>query len=83
MLYPTLFSILISASQPKSLMMNNLTIETEDSFASLLELAANNDVEGFKRMIERDPSCVDEVGLWYIRQKGSRRMVNELRTPWI
>ncbi|KAL5137604.1 Zinc finger CCCH domain-containing protein 30 [Glycine soja] len=69
------------ASQPKSLMMNNLTIETEDSFASLLELAANNDVEGFKRMIERDPSCVDEVGLWYSRQKGSRRMVNELRTP--
>ncbi|KAK7278898.1 hypothetical protein RJT34_23937 [Clitoria ternatea] len=62
-------------------MMNNLTIETEDSLASLLELAANNDVEGFKRMIERDPSCVDEEGLWYTRRKGSRQMVNELRTP--
>ncbi|KAK7345066.1 hypothetical protein VNO77_15461 [Canavalia gladiata] len=62
-------------------MMNHLTVETEDSFASLLELAANNDVEGFKRMIERDPSCVDEVGLWYCRRKGSRQMVNELRTP--
>ncbi|XP_027365637.1 zinc finger CCCH domain-containing protein 30-like [Abrus precatorius] len=62
-------------------MMNRLTIETEDSFASLLELAANNNVEGFKRMIERDPSCVDEVGLWYSHRKGSRQMVNELRTP--
>jgi len=80
-LLPTLFAIFVSASQPRSHMMNHLTIETEDSFASLLELAANNDVEGFKRMIERDPSCVDEVGLWYSRQKGSRRMVNELRTP--
>nr|KYP63267.1 Zinc finger CCCH domain-containing protein 30 [Cajanus cajan] len=71
----------MSASQPRSHIMNHLTIETEDSFASLLELAANNDVEGFRRMIERDPSCVDEVGLWYSRRKGSRLMVNELRTP--
>ncbi|KAL2327007.1 hypothetical protein Fmac_020434 [Flemingia macrophylla] len=71
----------MSVSQPRSHMMNHLTIETEDSFASLLELAANNNVEGFKQMIERDPSCVDEVGLWYSRQKGSRQMVNELRTP--
>ncbi|KAK7345065.1 hypothetical protein VNO77_15459 [Canavalia gladiata] len=62
-------------------MMNHLTIDTEDSLASLLELAANNDVEGFKRMVERDPSCVDEVGLWYCYQKESRQMVNELRTP--
>lgn len=61
--------------------MNHLTIETEDSFASLLELAANNDIEGFQRLIERDPSCVDEVGLWYGRGKGSKLMVNEQRTP--
>lgn len=61
--------------------MNHLTIETEDAFASLLELAANNDVEGFKRSIERDPSSVDEPGLWYGRQKGSKLMVNEQRTP--
>ncbi|KAL4339829.1 hypothetical protein GQ457_08G011470 [Hibiscus cannabinus] len=61
--------------------MNHLTVVTEDTFASLLELAANNDVEGFKRSIEHDPSAVDEVGLWYGRQKGSKQMVNGERTP--
>ncbi|XP_059462617.1 zinc finger CCCH domain-containing protein 30 [Corylus avellana] len=61
--------------------MNHLTVQTEDTFASLLELAANNDIEGFKRSIERDPSCIDEIGLWYGRKKGSKQMVNEHRTP--
>ncbi|KAJ0262490.1 Ankyrin repeat-containing domain-containing protein [Hirschfeldia incana] len=59
--------------------MNHLRVETEDTFASLLELAANNDVEGVRLSIDRDPSCVDEPGLWYGRQKGS--MVNDLKTP--
>ncbi|PPS16815.1 hypothetical protein GOBAR_AA03759 [Gossypium barbadense] len=61
--------------------MNHLTLVTDDTFASLLELAANNDVEGFKRWIEHDPFSVDEVGLWYGRQKGLKQMVNEERTP--
>ena len=61
--------------------MNHLTVETEDTFASLLELAANNDVEGVRLSIDRDPSCVDEPGLWYGRQKGSKAMVNDHRTP--
>ncbi|KAK7824339.1 zinc finger ccch domain-containing protein 30 [Quercus suber] len=61
--------------------MNHLTVETEDTFASLLDLAANNDIEGFKRLIERDPSGIDEIGLWYGRKKGSKQMVNERRTP--
>lgn len=61
--------------------MNNLTDETEDSFSSLLELAANNDFEGFNRCIERDASKIDEVGLWYGRKKGSKQMVLEHRTP--
>lgn len=61
--------------------MNHLTIVTGDAFASLLELAANNDVEGFKQSIERDPSGVDEIGQWYGRQKGSKQMVLEYRTP--
>ncbi|GAB4851599.1 hypothetical protein Ancab_031001 [Ancistrocladus abbreviatus] len=61
--------------------MNNLTIETGDTFCSLLELAANDDVEGFKQSVECDPSAIDEVGLWYGRQKGSRQMVYEHRTP--
>ncbi|KAF1897673.1 hypothetical protein Lal_00032430 [Lupinus albus] len=78
---PTLSPNLISSSEPNSNKMNHLTIDTEDSFASLLELAANNDVEGFKRLIECDPSSVDEVGVWYSRRKGSKQMVNEQRTP--
>lgn len=61
--------------------MNHLTVETEDTFASLLELSANNDIEGFRRSIDRDPSGIDEIGLWYGRKKGSKQMVNEHRTP--
>ncbi|XVF56103.1 hypothetical protein PTKIN_Ptkin06aG0090100 [Pterospermum kingtungense] len=78
---PATSNISFEYSRHPSVDMNQLTVETEDTFASLLELAANNDVEGFKRSIQRDPSGVDEVGLWYGRQKGSKQMVNEERTP--
>ncbi|XP_011033310.1 PREDICTED: zinc finger CCCH domain-containing protein 30-like [Populus euphratica] len=78
---PTPPTIYFDKSRPSNMDMNHLTIKTEDAFASLLELAANNDVEGFKKYIECDPSCVDEIGLWYGRQKGSKQMVNDLRTP--
>ncbi|KAK8651309.1 hypothetical protein V6N13_140916 [Hibiscus sabdariffa] len=61
--------------------MNRLTAVAGDTFTSLLNLATNNEVEGFKGSIEHDPSGVDEVGLWYGRQKGSKQMVNEERTP--
>ncbi|KAI3788209.1 hypothetical protein L2E82_00947 [Cichorium intybus] len=61
--------------------MSQLSIETGDSFATLLELAANNDIQGFTQSIESDPSGIDEVGLWYGRQKGSKQMVLEHRTP--
>ncbi|CAM8883876.1 hypothetical protein QQ045_027918 [Rhodiola kirilowii] len=61
--------------------MNNLSIETEDSFASLFEFAANNVTEGFKNWIEREPSSIDEVGVWYIRVPGSKQLVLEQRTP--
>ncbi|KAH8506524.1 hypothetical protein H0E87_013361 [Populus deltoides] len=78
---PTLPTISSDENQPSNIDMNHLTVETEDTFASLLELAANNDVEGFKQSIERDLSCVDEFGFWYGRKKGSKQMVNEHRTP--
>ncbi|KAJ6912749.1 zinc finger CCCH domain-containing protein 30-like [Populus alba x Populus x berolinensis] len=78
---PTLPTISSDENQPSNIVMNHLTVETEDTFASLLELAANNDVEGFKQSIERDLSCVDEIGLWYGRKKGSKQMINEHRTP--
>ncbi|OAY43178.1 zinc finger CCCH domain-containing protein 30 [Manihot esculenta] len=78
---PTPPLISFEESRPTNIDMNHLTVETEDAFASLLELAANNDSEGFKRSIECDPLSVDETGLWYSRQKGFKQMVNQYRTP--
>ncbi|GAB4828086.1 hypothetical protein Ancab_035001 [Ancistrocladus abbreviatus] len=60
--------------------MTNLTVEAEDS-SILLELAANNDVEGFKEQFQLSASMINEVGLWYGRKKGCRKMVLEHRTP--
>ncbi|CAL9132044.1 unnamed protein product [Musa acuminata var. zebrina] len=61
--------------------MNHLAVELDDSFSNLLELAANNDLDAFRRSLDRDPSAIDEFGLWYGREKGSNRMVLERRTP--
>lgn len=62
--------------------MKKLTVHTEDSFSSLLELASNNDVEGFKLLLDRDAaSSTNEVGLWYCRQIGSKQIILEDRTP--
>ncbi|KAL0453086.1 UNVERIFIED_CONTAM: Zinc finger CCCH domain-containing protein 30 [Sesamum latifolium] len=58
-----------------------LNVETEDAFGGLLEFAANNDLEGFKKYVDHEPSSVDEVGLWYGRQKGSNKMVVQQMTP--
>lgn len=61
--------------------MGELSVETEDSFSSLLEFAANNDIEAFRRSIELDLSAVDEAGLWYVRKKGSKQITQDERTP--
>ncbi|KAH6784888.1 CCCH-type zinc finger protein with ARM repeat domain-containing protein [Perilla frutescens var. hirtella] len=61
--------------------LNKLSVETDDSFPSLLEFAANNDIESFKRLIEVDLSLVDEVGVWYVRKIGSKQISQEERTP--
>lgn len=64
--------------------MNDSTESLEEpkiSFSHLLELAADNDVEGFKKHIELNPNAIDEVGLWYGPQLGGRGMVLEHRTP--
>ncbi|CAA0808903.1 Zinc finger CCCH domain-containing protein 30 [Striga hermonthica] len=58
-----------------------LSEETGDPFCNLLEYAANNDVEAFKRSIELDLSCVDEPGPWYVRKMGSKHITSEERTP--
>nr|KAJ0227944.1 hypothetical protein LSAT_V11C100042450 [Lactuca sativa] len=70
-----------TTSNSNKMVMSPLTVETEDSFSSLLEYAANNDYEAFKRSIENDPSAIDEVGMWYVRKKGSKQIVLEHRTP--
>ncbi|CAA2964144.1 zinc finger CCCH domain-containing 30-like [Olea europaea subsp. europaea] len=69
------------ATKSNNMDTSNLSVETEDSFHSLLEFAANNDVEAFKRSIELNLSAVDEVGIWYIRKKGSKQITPEDRTP--
>ncbi|TKY49596.1 Zinc finger CCCH domain-containing protein 30 [Spatholobus suberectus] len=61
--------------------MKNLTVHTEDSFSCLLELASNNDFEDFKQVLDRDASLINEVGVWYVRQIGSKQVVLEHRTP--
>ncbi|GFY92239.1 CCCH-type zinc finger protein with ARM repeat domain-containing protein [Actinidia rufa] len=61
--------------------MTQFTSDTNDSFSSLLELAANNEFEGFKLLMEQDPSPIDGVGLWYGRKKGSKQIALEHRTP--
>ncbi|GFY90466.1 CCCH-type zinc finger protein with ARM repeat domain-containing protein [Actinidia rufa] len=67
--------------KPSTKTMSQLTVDTNDSFSSLLDLAANNDFEGFKQLMEHDVSAIDEVGLWYGRKKGSKQIVLEHRTP--
>lgn len=58
----------------------NSTVEAEHSFSVLLEYAADNDVEGFKRSV-CDESEIMEVGLWYGHQRLFKRGILELRTP--
>lgn len=69
------------STKSNTMNMSKLTVETQDSFSSLLEVASNNDVEGFKRMVECDPCAVDEIGLWLVRRKGTKQIVHEERTP--
>ncbi|KAK7405479.1 hypothetical protein VNO78_06817 [Psophocarpus tetragonolobus] len=61
--------------------MKTLSVNTEDSFSSLLELASNNDTEGLKVLLEKDSSSINEVGVWYGRQNGSKQIVLEHKTP--
>ncbi|KAK3205280.1 hypothetical protein Dsin_019326 [Dipteronia sinensis] len=62
--------------------MGNLaeTVNAEHSFSRLLELAADNDAEGFKEAVG-DGSAIDEIGLWYSFHGVLKKMVLECRTP--
>ncbi|KAL8109674.1 zinc finger CCCH domain-containing protein 30-like [Apium graveolens] len=61
--------------------MSPLSVDTEDSFSSLLEFASNNECKAFQTLVEKNPLAIDEVGLWYVRKKGSKQIVLEHRTP--
>ncbi|XP_074583955.1 zinc finger CCCH domain-containing protein 24-like [Curcuma longa] len=61
--------------------MHSVTVKVDDSLSSLLEFAADNDVDGFRRCLDRNPSALNEVGHWYGRSKGSNRIVLDQRTP--
>ncbi|KAA8528087.1 hypothetical protein F0562_035044 [Nyssa sinensis] len=75
------------SSSPKSenltrdMINQTRTVTTEVSFSRLLELAADNDVEGFKQSISAITSAINDMGLWYGRQSASKQMVLEHRTP--
>uniref|UniRef100_A0A803LBZ6 C3H1-type domain-containing protein n=1 Tax=Chenopodium quinoa TaxID=63459 RepID=A0A803LBZ6_CHEQI len=60
---------------------NHVFAELENCFSNILELAANDDVQGFNKILEHDASALCQAGLWYGRQMGSRQMVLEHRTP--
>ncbi|XP_024531811.1 zinc finger CCCH domain-containing protein 30 [Selaginella moellendorffii] len=48
---------------------------------SLLELAANNDLETFRRVVEEGGMDLDEPDSWYLRKIGSTKMATEKRSP--
>ncbi|KAJ8751208.1 hypothetical protein K2173_016389 [Erythroxylum novogranatense] len=56
------------------------SLEKKHSFSLLLELAADNDVEGLKRSICEEFE-IREVGFWYGRNMLSKKMILEQRTP--
>ncbi|XP_031272015.1 zinc finger CCCH domain-containing protein 56-like [Pistacia vera] len=76
-----------ASPQSKSSLDKNMsylseTVETKHSFSPLLELAADNDSEGFKRSI-CNASDIHEVGVWYCCQRLSKKKVLESMTPFM
>ncbi|KAJ7982210.1 Zinc finger CCCH domain-containing protein [Quillaja saponaria] len=74
-------SLLVVEKSSNGRDMNNQAVYAEDSFSSLLELASNNDIEAFKQLVDRDASSINGVGIWYVRQHGSKQIVLGHRTP--
>ncbi|KAK9279258.1 hypothetical protein L1049_012936 [Liquidambar formosana] len=52
-----------------------------EKFSVLLELAASDDLVGFRSAVEEEGRDVDEISLWYGRRIGSKKMGFEERTP--
>ncbi|KAL9295155.1 Zinc finger CCCH domain-containing protein 47 [Arabidopsis thaliana] len=88
---PTFFSISfqdsIMCSGPKSNLCSSRTLteiesrQKEEETMLLLEFAACDDLDSFKREVEEKGLDLDESGLWYCRRVGSKKMGLEERTP--
>lgn len=74
-------SILATEDQTIKKDMTELAVDSNSSFSVLLELAADDDYEGFKSLLEQDASVLHKVDPWYTRKNGSKQMVVEQRTP--
>ncbi|GAA0161216.1 hypothetical protein LIER_17580 [Lithospermum erythrorhizon] len=70
-----------SGNQSDEKNMSKLTVETVDSFTSALDLAADGDLAGLRRLYELDSSAIVEVGFWLVRKKFAKLVVREERTP--
>ncbi|CAN4101050.1 unnamed protein product [Withania somnifera] len=47
----------------------------------LLELSASDDIRNFQKAVEEEGHDINEVGLWYARRVGVKKMGYEERTP--
>ncbi|CAO2817064.1 unnamed protein product [Amaranthus hypochondriacus] len=58
-----------------------ITHQESTQNSTLLELAASDDLNGFKFSVESLGLSIHEMGLWYTRRIGSNKMGYEQRTP--
>lgn len=59
----------------------NVKKDFESGGSCLLEWAADDDLDRFRACVEEGKVKVDDVGMWYVRSNGGRKMVLEQRTP--
>ncbi|KAJ8559471.1 hypothetical protein K7X08_003529 [Anisodus acutangulus] len=55
--------------------------ELVPGFSPLLELSASDDIRNFQKAVEEEGHDINEVGLWYVRRVGVKKMGYEERTP--
>ncbi|KAL9228662.1 hypothetical protein vseg_004216 [Gypsophila vaccaria] len=60
---------------------NVVVVGDQPTSELLLEFSAVDDLDSFKRAVEEEGRDVDEVGRWYGRRIGSKKMGLEERTP--
>ncbi|KAJ8543602.1 hypothetical protein K7X08_006125 [Anisodus acutangulus] len=50
-------------------------------FSLLLELSASDDIRNFQKAVGEEGHDINEIGLWYVRRVGVKKMGYEERTP--